>query len=251
MKEENEINDELRQLLDTLDEHGKNTRRQQQLSDLIDHLAEEEKTAILPQKQRKFTLLWWAMGAAAVCLLLWLILKPTENQIDNKEQWLAKETLPTDTVAVEISEEIAPAQEPVLVQEPIAEKTPIKVTKPKTKKEKLFETTRIETEKAPVLAQVEETETVDSVETKPTTTLNELPQESLALESQVPKRRVIKSESLVGYGKMDKQPEINSAKQPVLEDKTIFGQPQDPNMKNGMLAMEINLENQPIKTYTK
>ena len=40
MKNENELNDDLKQLLDTLEEHGRNARRQAQLSDLIDSLAE-------------------------------------------------------------------------------------------------------------------------------------------------------------------------------------------------------------------
>ena len=39
----NEINEEVRQLLNSLEEHGKNTRRQKELGDLIDHLADEEK----------------------------------------------------------------------------------------------------------------------------------------------------------------------------------------------------------------
>lgn len=40
MTTENEMNEELRQLLDSLEEHGKNVRRQKQLGDLIDRLAE-------------------------------------------------------------------------------------------------------------------------------------------------------------------------------------------------------------------
>ena len=75
-----------------------------------------------------------------------------------------------------------------------------------------------------------------------------IPEEPLAVQS--PKRRVIRSENLVGHERREKQavePQLNRS----WENKTIFGQPQDPNMKNGMLAMEINLENQPIKTYTK
>ena len=42
MKPENEMTEEVRQLLDSLEEHGKNARRQKQLSDLIDSLSEEE-----------------------------------------------------------------------------------------------------------------------------------------------------------------------------------------------------------------
>ena len=39
MKDENELNNDLKQLLDTLEEHGRNAERQQQLGDLIDRLA--------------------------------------------------------------------------------------------------------------------------------------------------------------------------------------------------------------------
>ena len=42
MNTENEMNEEVRQLLDSLEEHGKNARRQQDLSDLIDQLSEKE-----------------------------------------------------------------------------------------------------------------------------------------------------------------------------------------------------------------
>ena len=235
MKHENEPNDELQQLLDALETHGKNTRRQQQLSELIDHLAEEEKTVVMPQKRRKLAPLWWAMGAAAVCLLLWLIVKPTDSQPKNEgESLLAEEVVVKDSLMTEI-EEMAPVQEPLSLQEPIAEKQPTKVAKPKTTEVKKTETNHAEAVKADILAEVAHTQSVDSI----VITQNESPQEPLALESQTPKRRVIKSKSLVGYGKMDKQAEKKPAKRPILEDRTIFGQPQDPNMKNGMLAMEI------------
>ena len=42
MNTENEMNEEVRQLLDSLEEHGKNARRQQELGDLIDQLSEKE-----------------------------------------------------------------------------------------------------------------------------------------------------------------------------------------------------------------
>ena len=44
MKPENEMTDEVRQLLDSLEEHGKNARRQKDLEALIDGLSEERKT---------------------------------------------------------------------------------------------------------------------------------------------------------------------------------------------------------------
>ena len=80
MNTENEMNEEVRQLLDSLEEHGKNARRQKELGDLIDRLADEEKTVAMPHKHRTLTPLWWAMGVAAACLLLWLLVKPNTKQ---------------------------------------------------------------------------------------------------------------------------------------------------------------------------
>ena len=239
MKQENEPNDELQHLLEALDQHGKNLRRQQQLSDLIDHLAEKEKTVVMPQKRRKLIPLWWAMGAAAACLLLWLVVKPTDSQTQNEgESLLAEEVVAKDSVATEI-ETIAPVQKPIPLPEPIAEKQLSKTAKPKAKATKKVETDHTRAEEIPILVEVAQTETTDTEKTESIAPINETPNELLALENQTPRRRVIKSESLVGYGKLEKQPDQSRTKRPVFEDKTIFGQPQDPNMKNGMLAMEI------------
>ena len=237
MKEE--LDNELKQTLDALEQHGKNLRRQQQLSDLIDHLAEKEKTVVMPQKRRKLIPLWWAIGAAAACLLLWLIVKPTGRQTQNEgEPLLAEEVVAKDSVATEI-ETIAPVQKPIPLPEPIAEKQLSKTAKPKAKATKKVETDHTRAEEIPILVEVAQTETTDTEKTESIAPINETPNEPLALENQTPRRRVIKSESLVGYGKMDRQTEKKPTKRPVFEDKTIFGQPQDPNMRNGMLAMEI------------
>ena len=42
MKFENEINEEVSQLLESLDKHGKNARRQKELGDLIDSLTKAD-----------------------------------------------------------------------------------------------------------------------------------------------------------------------------------------------------------------
>lgn len=223
MKEENEINDELRQLLDALEEHGRNARRQKELGDLLDRLSEQESE----KQSRKPIALWWTLGAAAACLAVWLLLKPTTKQEPIKEEeWFAEEVAPVDTMATK-SEEITVFEEAVFVDEPIAEVKPVRQKKAKTKEEKLAENVVI-------LEEIIDTEEVDTKE--PII----LPEEPLAV--QQPKRRIIRGENLVGYDKRGK-PTAEPKTKPVLEDKTIFGQPQDPNMKNGMLAMEINLEN--------
>jgi hypothetical protein len=235
MKEENEINDELKQLLDALEEHGRNDRRQKELGDLLDRLSEQESPK-QPEKQgRKPIALWWTLGAAAACLAVWLLLKPTTKQVQTTEkEWFAEEVAPVDTTAT-MSEKTTVFEEAAFVEEPIAEVKPVKPKKAKAKVEK-------PAEEAEPLEEMLDTAKVHTEE--PTI----LPEEPLAM--QQPKRRIIRSENLVGYDKRG-NPTAEPKTKPILEDKTIFGQPQDPNMKNGMLAMEINLENQPIKTYTK
>ena len=227
MKEENEINDELKQLLDALEEHGRNARRQKELGDLLDRLSEQESPK-QPEKQgRKPVALWWTLGAAAACLAVWLLLKPTTKQVQTtEEEWFAEEIVPVDTTATK-SEKITVFEEAAFVDEPIAEVKPVKPKKAKAKEEKPAEEAEPE----------EEMMDTTKVHTEEPTIL---PEEPLAV--QQPKRRIIRSENLVGYDKRG-IPTAEPKTKPILEDKTIFGQPQDPNMKNGMLAMEINLEN--------
>ncbi|MBQ8956967.1 MAG: hypothetical protein IJ057_00465 [Bacteroidales bacterium] len=263
MNEENEMNTELKQLLDALEQHGKNARRQKQLGELIDSLEALEgslrggttkqsrlttiqttQTGLLRHarndaKRRKLYPLWWALGAAAACLLLWLVIKPSASTTqEENEPILAEQTQTNDSVAIKI-EEKTPQQETIIVEEPMAEVAPTKTKQPKTKVEKPMEKVKPILSERPLIAEAKKTETIDSILVTPIETATEIPNEPLAMESQKPLRKVIKSESLVGYGKLEKQPENKPTKRPVFEDKTLFGQPQDPNMKNGMLALEI------------
>ncbi len=233
MNTENEMNEEVRQLLDSLEEHGKNVRRQQELSDLIDRLAEEEKTVEIPRKHRKFTPLWWVLGAAAACLLLWLLIKPSikETPETNKEI-LVEETETLDSVKTEVNDVVF--EEPVIKEELLAEETPVVPQKPRMKKEKPQAESVEEIVEQPVLTEVTPTkaENTTNIGSKNTPNESETPS---AVHS--PKRRVIRSLNLVCY-ECQKEPEFFT--KPV-EDRTLFGQPQDPNMKNGSLAFEIKL----------
>ena len=76
MKFENEINAEVSQLLESLEKHGKNARRQKELGDLIESLAKAE----MSHKRRKLIPLWWAISTAAAVLLLWLLAKPKVHE---------------------------------------------------------------------------------------------------------------------------------------------------------------------------
>ena len=234
MNTENEMNEEVRQLLDSLEEHGKNARRQKELGDLIDRLADEEKTISMPRKHRKLTPLWWAMGAAAACLLLWLLIKPNAKQQPEMEQEiLVEETKAVDSVKTEVNDAVF--ERPVANETFLAEETPVVPQNAPMKKEKPKTQIIEEVVEQPMLAEVKPTEPKDTTNIGSNTipTENETPS-----AVQKPQRRVIRSLNLVCY-ECQKDPEFFT--KPVTEDRTLFGQPQDPNMKNGSLALEIKL----------
>ena len=234
MNTENEMNEEVRQLLDSLEEHGKNARRQKELGDLIDRLADEEKTVAMPHKHRTLTPIWWAMGAAAACLLLWLLVKPSAKQQPEMEQEiLVEETKAVDSVKTEVNDAVF--EQPVANETFLAEETPIVPQNAPMKKEKPKTQIIEEVVEQPMLAEVKPTAPKDTTNIGSNTipTENETPS-----AVQKPQRRVIRSLNLVCY-ECQKNPEFFT--KPVLEDRTLFGQPQDPNMKNGSLALEIKL----------
>ena len=236
MNNENEMDEEVRQLLDSLEEHGKNARRQQRLGDLIDRLAEEEKTVELSKKHRKLTPLWWAIGAAAACLLIWLLVKPsiTETPETNREI-LVEENETIDSVKTEKYHAVV--EEPLVKEELLAEETPAVPLMPRMKKEKSQTESVEEVIEQPVLAEVTPTKPEDTA----TIGSNPIPTESETPSAvQKPQRRVIRSLNLVCY-ECKKDPELEVGPKPNLDNRTLFGQPQDPNMKNGALAFEVKL----------
>ena len=234
MKPENEMNEEIQQLLNSLEEHGKNVRRQKKLSDLMDRLAEEEKTVEQSCQHRKHTPLWWIIGAAAACLLLWLLVKPTMKQApEMKEEILVEETKTIDSIKTKVNDVVL--ENPVIHEELLAEGMSVVPQKPQTNKEKPKEEIIEEVVEQPVLAEVIPTAPKDTTNMESNTipTVNETP-----VDNQKPQRRVIRSLNLVCY-ECRKEPEYVTKTE--MENRTIFGQPQDPNMKNGSLAFELKL----------
>ena len=255
MKPENEMNDEVRQLLDSLEEHGKNARQQKELGDLIDRLANNEsgtvsslrgtkqstlvekgssarllRSARNDAKRRKLYPLWWVMGAAAACLLLWLLIKPNAKQQPEMEQEiLVEETKAVDTVKTEVPEVILEA--PVAEEELLAAETTNETEKSESgllrsslPRNDVQEKHNNETIQKQLLAENTTTEPLESP--KPTDTAN-IGSNHTPTESSL---------NLVCY-ECQKDPEFFT--KPVMEDRTLFGQPQDPYMKNGSLAFEI------------
>lgn len=231
MNTENDMNEEVRQLLDSLEEHGKNARRQQRLGDLIDSL-ESSGT-----KRRRLIPLWWVMGAAAACLLIWLLAKPNMKQTpDMEEHNLVEKVETTDSVKAE--ENVIEA--PMVKEELLAEETPSVPQKTPTKMEKPRMHMAEEKAEEPVLAEVIQEEPTTPTDTENIGS-NTIPTENETPSAvQKPQRRVIRSLNLVCY-ECQKDPEPEVEPKPNMNNRTLFGQPQDPNMKNGSLAFEFKL----------
>lgn len=239
MTPENEMNEELRQLLDSLEEHGKNVRRQKQLVDLIDRLAEEEKTMVIPRKRAKLVPIWWVMGAAAAILLLILLMKPNGNENILHNDILAEvpETVDYIIDSVKIENENTIIEEAVVHKELLAENTTVvqkTQIKNKNGKAEVVETV----EEQLVIAEIIPIQPSDSmvIETNTIISENETPS-----DVQKPQRRVIRSLNLVCYECQKEPDNFQYQAVNVQPEKTLFGQPQDPNMKDGALAWQVKI----------
>ena len=238
MTPENEMNEDLRQLLDSLEEHGKNTRRQKQLGDLIDRLVEEEKPVIIPRKRRKIVPIWWIMGAAAAILLVLLLLKPNGNENPNLNNEIIAE-VPETVDSEEVEYENVIIEEPIVKKEELLAENTIIVPKKSNTDKKKTKVEIIETEvEQPVVTEIIQSETSDTIIIE---TNNIIPENETPSDVQKPQRRVIRSLNLVCY-ECQREPDnfqyqaVNSK-----SEKTLFGQPQDPNMKDGALAWQVKL----------
>ena len=217
MKFENEINAEVSQLLESLEKHGKNARRQKELGELIDSFAKTE----MSHKRRKRTPLWWAISTAAAVLLLWLLAKPKVHEnIDFNDESVAEVTEKIDSVTVDDTV----FDEPIIIEDLLAEEKSVVHQKPQIKKAEPHIEIVKEVVEQPVIAEIIQIEPIDTV-----------------LYVQKPKRRVIQSLNLVCY-ECQKEPDENQLQIVISKtEKTLFGQPQDPNMKDGALAWQVKI----------
>ena len=179
------------------------------------------------------------MGAAAACLLLWLLFKPSMKQVPEMEkQNLVEKVETTDSIKVEANDAVV--EDPIVVEELLAEETPSVPQKTPTKVEKSRMEVVEEKVEEPILAEVIPTEPENHADTE-TIEPNIISTEKETPSTiQKPQRRVIRSFNLVCY-ECQKEPEQEVGPKPNMDNKTLFGQPQDPNMKNGLLALEFKL----------
>ena len=264
MKEENEITEEVKQLLDSLEQHGANARRQKELGDLIDSLSSGTSlrgaelaerrgnppsstvdcfVADVPRndaKRRKLYPLWWAIGAAAVCLLLWLLARPVLKETPNMdEKNLVEETGAKDTIITQ--EEPDFVKESVILEEPVpepllAEEAPVQPVKPKAKTPQPTEIKQEEVVEEPLLA--ENTPVEPEITETEYSTVNDQPS-----TQSTPQRRVIRSLNLVCYDCKTESSQFSVLPPIRSVSPSGFRSPfdPDPNMKNGSLAFELKL----------
>ena len=240
------MTEEVWQLLDSLEEHGKNARRQKDLEALIDGLSEKE----VGTRQHKLYPIWWAIGAAAAALLLWLMIKPTAKETPNmNEEILVEKTIPIDSVKDEAEEVIL--EEPIIVPVIASEAKQSNLTQtdiiqvglsPEGDELRLPRRCAPRNDVAEVISMestefIENTDSVN-IEINPIPPVSETP-----LTVQSPQRRVIRSLNLVCY-ECQKEPEIETSQFSILNSQfstTLFGQAKDPNMKNGAMTFELKL----------
>ena len=246
MKEENEITKEVKELLDSLEQHGQNARRQKELSDLIDHL--ERKTENGKQKTFHFPLSTFLLSAAAACLLIWLLTRPSFKDTPNfEEQPLVEEVETVDSVKT--SHENNFFEEPSYKEDSLADEKPSSPPKTSTKKVKplnnLSKRNRGEAVvEEPLLAEVVSMEPSDTmnIESNMIPSVEEenlSPLTSHLLPNGSLQRRVIRSLNLVCF-----ECETENGER-IMENfpPSTFHFPleKDPNMKNGSLAFELKL----------
>ena len=93
-------------------------------------------------------------------------------------------------------------------------------------------------EEQPVVTEIIPSETSDSINIE---TNNIIPDNETPSAVQKPQRRVIRSLNLVCYECQREPDDFQYQAVTAKPEKTLFGQPQDPNMKDGALAWQVKL----------
>lgn len=242
MKEENEIDVELKQLLDILEEHGRDVRRQKALVELIDNLESSVAPTKNDVRHRKFYLLWCGAGVAAAVLLFLFLAKPapeiTPAPCNDK---LVEQRCTSDYISID---EVATKGTPAVVEEILAEQSQTVLKNTSVSKDKTIKKTleivpdSISTVETTVMESTFCCDTIKRVTVASITSVAEPDETAVSSNTNNVQRRVIQSHNLVCFScKVEYESEYGIVK----ENKSIFDLPQDPNIKNGALAIEIKL----------
>ena len=237
MNEENNMEKEVKELLDTLEEYGRDQRQKQQISDLIDGLAAKE-------TQRKTIPLWLktAIGAAACALLLLtfrMMQKPTETeQSEIVRSTVPKKEMSVDSNLVKETTRIEPVEARIVEhsdrkkQVAVAQNVVQQVEKEN------------DTIQEPTMFEIVENQCLVQNDTLLVAQLENVFEDTMQfvdVQSVPAKRRVVRTDNLVTYGNPVRQ-HVNRRKKSGSGGKAAIGLPQYSASEGCMLAFEINTD---------
>ena len=238
MNEENNMEKEVKELLDTLKEYGRDQRQKKQIDDLIDSLAAKE-------TQRKTIPLWLktAIGLSA-CALLFFVLKIAQNPSETESMEMAHSVLPQDEEIVLDSvvmqeENFVENVENQVVERFVVEKKVVvaqnAVNQPKSKNDVVAKQEMVENiinhgfvQKDSLLIAQSEPVFNDTVQI-------------VDVQVEPSPRRVIRAENLVTYSNPVRK-HLNKRGKSGSKEKGVIGLPQYSASEGCMLAFEINTD---------
>lgn len=237
MNEENNMEKEVKELLDVLEEYGRDQRQKKQIGDLIDGLAAKE-------TQRKTIPLWLktAMGAAA-CALLLLTFRMMQKPAETKQTEIASSTLPKKEMAVDSNQVKETTRiEPVetqIVEHSDKEKQIVVAQNVVHQVEKENETIQ-----EPTMFEIVENQCLVQNDTLLVAQLENVFEDTMQFVDVQPvpaKRRIVRTDNLVTYSNPVRQ-HVNRRKKSGSGGKAAIGLPQYSASEGCMLAFEINTD---------
>lgn len=238
MNEENNMEKEVKELLGTLKEYGRDQRQKQQISDLIDGLAAKE-------THRKIVPLWLktAIGVAA-CALLFFVLKIAKHPAETETQEMAQSVSPQseeivlDSVVMQ-EENFVENVENQVVERFVVEKKVVVAQNAVNQIEKESDID-IKQEMAEI---VENQESVQS-DTLLVAQLENVFEDTMQFIDVQPvpaKRCVVRTDNLVTYGNPVRK-HLDRKRKSGSKEKGVIGLPQYSASEGCMLAFEINTD---------
>ena len=238
MNEENNMEKEVKELLDTLKEYGRDQRQKKQIGDLIDSLAAKE-------TQRKTIPLWLkiAIGVAA-CALLFFVLKIAKHPAETETQEMAQSVSPQseeivlDSVVMQ-EENFVENVENQVVERPAAERKTVVAQNVVEQAER-----KIDADTKRKMTEIVENQEFVQIDTSLVAQPALVHEDSIQIADTQPepeKRRVVRAENLVAYDDVATKHK-NRRKKSRINESGAIGLPQYSASEGCMLAFEINTE---------
>lgn len=237
MNEDNNMEKEVKELLDVLEEYGRDQRQKKQIDDLIDDLAAKK-------MQRKTIPLWLktAIGAAA-CALLLLTFRMMQKPAETKQPEIASSTLPKKEMAVDSNQVKETTRiEPVETQ----------IVEHYDKERQIAEAQNIvqqvekenETIQESAMFEIVENQCLVQNGTLLVAQLENVFEDTMQFVDVQPvpaKRRVVRTDNLVTYGNPVRK-HLDRKRKSGSKEKGVIGLPQYSASEGCMLAFEINTD---------